>query len=51
MKNETDIAWQQSPAEERAALAYWLTRFLILRLLGAMYAVAFLVPRVIIIVH
>lgn len=29
--------------EERTAPAYWLTRFLILRLLGAIYAIAFLV--------
>jgi hypothetical protein len=36
MNNETDI-------EERAAPSYWLTRFMILRLLGAIYAVAFLV--------
>jgi len=43
MSNETDIAWQQPSAEERTAPAYWLTRFLILRLLGAIYAVAFLV--------
>ena len=36
MNNETDI-------KERAAPSYWLTRFMILRLLGALYAVAFLV--------
>ena len=36
MSNETTI-------EERAAPSYWLTRFMILRLLGAIYAVAFLV--------
>ena len=36
MNNETDI-------EQRAAPSYWLTRFMILRLLGAMYAIAFLV--------
>lgn len=36
MNNETDI-------EERAGPSYWLTRFMILRLLGAIYAVAFLV--------
>src|SRR4051812_8290397 len=42
MNNETDIALQET-AEERAAPSYWLTRFMILRLLGAIYAVAFLV--------
>jgi len=36
MNNETDM-------EERAAPSYWLTRFMILRLLGVIYAVAFLV--------
>src|SRR5689334_11076151 len=43
MNNETDNAWQQPSAEERAAPEYWLTRFVILRLLGVIYAVAFLV--------
>jgi hypothetical protein len=43
MNNETDITWQQPSAEERAAPTYWLTRFMILRLLGVIYAIAFLV--------
>lgn len=43
MNNETDTAWQQPPIEERAAPRYWLTRFMILRLLGVIYAIAFLV--------
>jgi len=37
------MAWQQPAPEERVARSYWLTRFMILRLLGAIYAVAFLV--------
>src|ERR1044072_4783163 len=43
MNNETDNAWQQPSAEEQVAPNYWLTRFVILRLLGVIYAVAFLV--------
>jgi hypothetical protein len=43
MSNETDMAWQDPSAEERAAPTYWLTRFMMLRLLGVVYAVAFLV--------
>ncbi|MBO9202449.1 MULTISPECIES: lipase maturation factor family protein [Niastella] len=43
MINETDHTWEQPSGEERAAPTYWLTRFMILRLLGVIYAVAFLV--------
>ncbi|MCS3794786.1 lipase maturation factor family protein [Niastella sp. OAS944] len=43
MNNETDNAWQQPSAGEQVAPNYWLTRFVILRLLGVIYAVAFLV--------
>lgn len=43
MNNDTDIAWQEPPAEDRAAPSYWLTRFMMLRLLGIVYAIAFLV--------
>jgi hypothetical protein len=42
-ETETELAWQSPSVEERAAPAYWLTRFMILRLLGIIYAVAFLV--------
>jgi multisubunit Na+/H+ antiporter MnhG subunit len=37
------MVWQQPTVEERVAPTYWLTRFMILRLLGIIYAVAFLV--------
>jgi hypothetical protein len=43
MNNEIAIARQEPAIEERTAPSYWLTRFMILRLLGAIYAVAFLV--------
>jgi hypothetical protein len=42
MKDETDMA-EQSPAGALIVPSYWLTRFMILRLLGVIYAVAFLV--------
>jgi hypothetical protein len=40
--SETNIEFQPEPAE-RVPLTYWLTRFMILRLLGVIYAIAFLV--------
>ena len=40
--NETDIEFQPTIAET-APPTYWLTRFMMLRLLGAIYAIAFLV--------
>jgi hypothetical protein len=43
MENETDVVWQQPAGAVRAVHGYWLTRFMILRLLGGIYAVAFLV--------
>jgi hypothetical protein len=43
MNNETAIALEEPAIEKRAAPSYWLTRFMILRLLGIIYAVAFLV--------
>ncbi len=40
--NETDIEFQTTIQEPKPA-TYWLTRFMILRLLGVIYAIAFLV--------
>src|SRR4051795_3021879 len=39
MDNEPEIG----PLEQATSPSYWLTRFVILRLLGAIYAIAFLV--------
>ncbi len=43
MENKTDDISQWIPAAPAGRPTYWLTRFLILRLLGVIYAVAFLV--------
>lgn len=43
MNNETDNGSGNASAIQGAAPTYWLTRFIILRLLGIIYAVAFLV--------
>jgi Lipase maturation factor len=43
MKNKMDSELQQVSRPPGALPTYWLTRFLILRLLGTIYAVAFLV--------
>jgi hypothetical protein len=43
VENKIDNEPQSVPRAPGARPAYWLTRFLILRLLGAIYAVAFLV--------
>ena len=40
--NETDIEFQPAIAEATPP-TYWLTRFMMLRLLGVIYAIAFLV--------
>jgi len=41
--NLPDSAFRRTPREPATAPTYWLTRFIILRLLGLIYAVAFLV--------
>lgn len=41
--NTIDTQLQQAPDAQGALSTYWLTRFMILRLLGIIYAVAFLV--------
>src|SRR3712207_3609067 len=38
-----DIESEIAPMEQNTAPTYWLTRFVILRLLGVIYAIAFLV--------
>src|SRR4051794_626047 len=43
MKNILDRVFRRSPREPDTLPTYWLTRFVILRLLGAIYAIAFLV--------
>src|SRR3954447_15181679 len=46
MKNILDSVFQRGPRESRESAkvpTYWLTRFVILRSLGAIYAIAFLV--------
>jgi hypothetical protein len=42
-ENNMDSAGRVAPGERGAVPSYWLTRFVILRLLGIVYAVAFLV--------
>src|SRR5690349_25132885 len=42
-KNETDHEFSGEPELVKASPTYWLTRFVILRLLGIIYAVGFLV--------
>src|SRR5215218_7712457 len=43
MEKEMDSGYEDTPVEQRTAPTYWLTRFVILRLLGIIYAIAFLV--------
>ncbi|WP_018616890.1 lipase maturation factor family protein [Segetibacter koreensis] len=43
VKNEMDSGYQRNFGAPGASPTYWLTRFVILRLLGVIYAVAFLV--------
>src|SRR4051794_24218201 len=43
VKDKMDIESESVPGAPGAAPTYWLTRFLILRLLGLIYAIAFLV--------
>ena len=43
MNNETDHKFEELTEKTVTAPTYWLTRFMILRLLGLVYAVAFLV--------
>jgi hypothetical protein len=43
VENEMDSAYENAPVEQRTGPTYWLTRFVILRLLGIIYAIAFLV--------
>lgn len=40
---QSDPVPEPEPRQQRRRVSYWLTRFMILRLLGAVYAVAFLV--------
>src|SRR3954469_6546118 len=40
---QTENDWEDDRALESQKPTYWLTRFVILRLLGAIYAIAFLV--------
>ncbi|HEV3251638.1 MAG TPA: lipase maturation factor family protein, partial [Puia sp.] len=42
MENKMDNEFQRLPDASGTRPTYWLTRFLILRLLGMIYAVAFL---------
>ncbi|MCU7550061.1 lipase maturation factor family protein [Chitinophagaceae bacterium LB-8] len=41
--NDIDNIYSRAPLEPSTAPTYWLTRFMILRLLGVIYAIAFLV--------
>src|ERR1044071_6401878 len=41
--NEPGNTYESAPAEQSTRATYWLTRFVILRLLGVIYAIAFLV--------
>lgn len=43
MTNETASEYEELPLETVARPTYWLTRFMILRLLGIIYAIAFLI--------
>ncbi len=43
LENKMENSYGLAPGEQLSRPTYWLTRFLILRLLGAIYAVAFLV--------
>src|SRR3954454_23941870 len=41
--NRPDSTFESNPLKSGTAPTYWLTRFVILRLLGVIYAIAFLV--------
>ena len=43
MENKLDSRYESTPLEQSADPTYWLTRFMILRLLGVIYSIAFLV--------
>jgi hypothetical protein len=43
VNNEADNEFQEFPGKVNTGPTYWLTRFMILRLLGIIYAIAFLV--------
>lgn len=43
MSYQADNEWEQRPDDIATRRGYWLTRFMILRLLGMVYAIAFLI--------